>query len=98
MRVMTRKTLRLFWQKYSDSEQALKYWNDKMKKASYKSSNEVIEATPKSDTVGNNRIVFNICHNKYRLVALFRYDFQRVYVKFLGTHKEYDKIEDIKNI
>ncbi|MCE6989064.1 type II toxin-antitoxin system HigB family toxin [Dyadobacter sp. CY323] len=69
-----------------------------MKNASYQSPNEVIESNPRSDTVGNRRIVFNICHNKYRLIALFRYNMQRVYIRFLGTHKEYDKITDIKNI
>lgn len=98
MRVITKGTLREFWEKYPDSEQELKYWYDKMKNAKYNSPNEVIEDNPKTDTVGNNRIVFNISHNKYRLIATFRYRLKRVYIRFIGTHKEYDKIEDIKNI
>jgi mRNA interferase HigB len=98
MRIVTKGTLREFWELYPDSEQELKYWYDKVKNASYQTPNEVIEDTPKTDTVGNNRIVFNICRNKYRLIALFRYKIQTVYIRFIGTHKEYDNIEDIKNI
>lgn len=98
MRIITRGTLREFWERYPDSEQELKYWFEKIKHAEYASSNEVIEDNPKADTVGNNRIVFNICHNKYRLIALFRYNLRRVFIRFVGTHKDYDKIKDIKNI
>ncbi|WP_028665230.1 type II toxin-antitoxin system HigB family toxin [Runella zeae] len=98
MRIITKGTLKEFWEKYPDSEQELKYWYAKMKQANYQSPNEVIEDTPKTDIVGNNRVVFNICRNKYRLIVLFRYKLQRVYIRFIGTHKEYDKIEDIKNI
>jgi mRNA interferase HigB len=98
MRIITKGTLRDFWEEYPDSEQELKIWYEKMKKAKYQNSNDVIEDTPKTDTVGNNRIVFNICRNKYRLIALFRYKLQRVYIRFIGTHKEYDKIENIRDI
>lgn len=98
MRVITKGTLKEFWEQYPDAEQELKYWYKKMKITNYQSPNEVLADTPKTDTVGNNRIVFNICHNKYRLIALFRYKLQTVYIRFIGTHKEYDKIQDIKNI
>jgi mRNA interferase HigB len=98
MRIITKGTLREFWEFYPDSEQELKYWYDKIKNASYQTPNEVIEDNLKTDTVKNNRIVFNICRNKYRLIALFRYKIQTVYIRFIGTHKEYDAIEDIKNI
>lgn len=98
MRIITKATLQTFWEEYPDSEQELKYWHEKMKKANYNSPNDVIRDNPKTDTVGNNRIVFNICHNKYRLIVLFRYRLQAVYIRFIGTHKEYDKIENIKNI
>lgn len=98
MRIITKGTLREFWEKYPDSEQELKYWYDKIKNANYQTPNEVIEDNPRTDIVGNNRIVFNICRNKYRLIALFRYKLQTVYIRFIGTHKEYDTIEDIKII
>jgi mRNA interferase HigB len=90
MRIITKGTLREFWELYPDSEQELKYWYDKIKNASYQTPNEVIEDNLKTDTVKNNRIVFNICRNKYRLIALFRYKIQTVYIRFIGTHKEYD--------
>lgn len=98
VRIITKGTLKEFWEKYPDAEQELKYWHDKIKNASYASPNEVITENPKSDTVGNNRIVFNICHNKYRLIVLFRYNLQWAFIRFIGTHKEYDQIKDIKNI
>jgi mRNA interferase HigB len=98
MRIITKGTLRDFWEEYPDSEQELKNWYDKMKNAKYQNANDVIQDTPKTDTVGNNRVVFNICHNKYRLIALFRYNLQRVYIRFIDTHKEYDKIKNIKEI
>jgi len=98
MRIITKGTLKVFWEQYPDAEQELKYWYDKMRNASYQSPNEVIRDNPKADTVGNGRIVFNICRNKYRLIALFRYNIQRVYIRFIDTHKEYDKIQDIQNM
>lgn len=98
MRVISVKALRLFWEKYPDAEQSLKSWNKKIKEANYKNANEVKNETPTADQVGNNRVVYNIVGNKYRLVVLFRYDLQKVYIRFIGTHKEYDQIKDIKNI
>lgn len=98
MRVITKGTLREFWEKFPDSEHELKFWFQKMKDATYANANEVINETPKADAVGNNRMVFNICRNKYRLIVLFRYKIQIVYIRFIGTHKEYDLIKDIKNI
>jgi mRNA interferase HigB len=98
VRIITKGTLHDFWQQYPDAEHDLKFWYEKIKNSDYRSPNEVIADHPKADTVGNNRIVFNICRNKYRLIAVFRYNLQRVYIRFIGTHKEYDRITDIKNI
>ncbi|ACT95181.1 type II toxin-antitoxin system HigB family toxin [Dyadobacter fermentans] len=98
MRIITRGSLRDFWEKHPDAEQELKYWYEKMKRSEYQTANEVVVDNPRTDTVGNNRIVFNICRNRYRLIALFRSRLQRVYIRFIGTHKEYDRITDIRNI
>lgn len=98
VRIITKGTLHDFWKKNPDAEQELKFWYESVKNKEYRSPNEVIADYSKADTVGNNRIVFNICRNKYRLIALFRYNLQRVYIRFIGTHKEYDRIVDIKNI
>jgi mRNA interferase HigB len=91
MRIIKKKTLQDFWEQYPDAEQPLKYWFEKVKNASYQHPNDVIVDNPKSDTVGNGRVVFNITHNKYRLI-------QTVYIRFIGTHKQYDQIKDIGNI
>ncbi len=69
-----------------------------MRKGTYQNPNQVIADYPMADTVGNNRIVFNICHNKYRLIVTFRYTHKRIYIRFVGTHKEYDAIKDIATI
>lgn len=98
MRIITKGVLREFWEIYPDSEQELKVWYSKINQALYQTPNQVKEDTPSADNVGNNRFVFNICRNKYRLIVVFRYNLQRVYIRFLGTHKEYDTIKDIKNI
>lgn len=69
-----------------------------MLQTTYDNPNQVLRDFPTADTVGNGRIVFNIAHNKYRLIAYFRYGFYTVYVRFIGNHNEYDKIMDIKNL
>lgn len=98
MRIYSYKTLREFWDKYPDARTSLEIWNKRMENANFENSNQVIANFKGADTVGNNRIVFNIAHNKYRLVAYFRYSFFTVYVRFIGTHTEYDKIKDISNL
>lgn len=98
MRIFTRSTLREFWDRSPDARPALEFWYDTIEKTNFKSPNEVIKFFKNADTVGNGRVVFNITHNKYRLIAKFEYEKQFVFVRFLGTHNEYDKIEDIKNI
>lgn len=98
MRLFTDSTLKRFWKDYPDAEPSLKTWMEVVEDTDFESPNEVIQLFKGADTVGNNRIVFNVCRNKYRLIAKFQYERKLVFVRFLGTHKEYDKIIDIKNI
>lgn len=100
MRVISKTTLRAFWEKYPDAEIGLLTWLNKItdKEKKYEKPSDVTQDFYKSDFVGNGRIIFNITHNKYRLVVLFIYEIQICYVRFVGTHDEYDKIKDIKNI
>lgn len=98
MHVIAVSTMKTFWEKYPDAEGPLRAWYSEIKKADFQNPNEVIREYPMADVVRNNRIVFNICHNKYRLIVTFRYRYKRVYVRFIGTHKEYDAIQDIANI
>jgi mRNA interferase HigB len=98
MRVIAKRTLKQFWLKYADSEEQLSEWNNIVSKADWRNPNDVKKVFPSADHVGNNRMVFNICRNKYRLIVVFRYNIQMAYIRFIGTHDEYDKITDIKNI
>lgn len=98
MRIFTKATLVKFWNKYPDAYPSLKTWFDVMEENIFKAPNEVIKLFKGADTLGKGRIVFNICRNKYRLIAKFEYGKSFVFVRFLGTHKEYDRITDIKNI
>lgn len=100
MRVITKKRLNDFIEEYPDAKTSLKFWYDTINENSYFSIQEVIQQFRTADYVGNGRIVFNIAHNKYRLIAKFKLHpkAQRVYIRFIGTHSEYDKIIDIENI
>ncbi len=100
MRVITKKRLNDFIKEYSDAKAALKFWYDTVIENSFYASQEVIQIFNTADYVGNDRIVFNIARDKYRLIAKFKFNAraQVVYIRFIGTHKEYDKISDIANI
>lgn len=98
MRIFTKGVLRDFWNKYPDSESALKTWHEVNEERNFSNPNEVISLFKGADTVGNGRIVFNICRNKYRLIVKYEYSKKIAFVRFIGTHKEYDAINDIKNI
>ncbi len=92
MRILSKGTLRDFWELYPDAEAGLKMWFTKIKNGEYATPSEVIIDFKGADYVGN-RIIFNIAKNKYRLIASFRYDKQICYIHFIGTHSEYDKID-----
>ncbi len=98
MRIFTKATLRNFWGVYPDAKSSLEFWYETVEKATFRNPNEVIKHFKNADIVGNNRVVFNITQNKYRLIVKFEYNRQLAYVRFIGTHKEYDKIIDIQNI
>lgn len=92
MRVISRKTLREFWAKHADSEEQLKAWYQETEKASWKSINELKVDYPSASILKNNKIVFNIKGNNYRLIVKFNFDYQISWILFIGTHAEYDKI------
>ena len=94
MRVVSRNTLKTFWEQssYQDSEEALKAWYSEAKKADWKTPQDIKNKYRNASIVGNNRVVFNIHGNKYRLVVAVNYNFAMCYIRFIGTHKEYDQI------
>lgn len=100
MRIIAFRTLREFWEKpgFGDAEQQLRSWYKVICENEWENPHAIISTFKYADQVGNGVIVFNICHNKYRLIVRIRYDKQICFIRFVGTHKQYDRIKDIKNI
>jgi mRNA interferase HigB len=90
MRVLSRKTLRNFWEqsRYQDAEQPLKAWFREALSARWASPAQVKAACRSASIVGNTRVVFNIAGNKYRLVVQVNYRYGVVYIRFIGTHRQ----------
>jgi mRNA interferase HigB len=93
MRVIAISTLREFWTKHPDSEQALREWYVKTDRANWSSLNDIRNDSNSVDYVKNQRYVFNIKGSDYRLVAAIKFIPKLVYIRFVGTHSEYDKID-----
>ena len=98
MRIISRKALRKFWEKsgYSDAEQPLKAWFREAAKADWSSPAEVKAMYGSASLVGDSRVVFNIAGNKYRLVVKVNYPYRVMYIRFVGTHRQYDEIDVMK--
>ena len=92
MRVIAKKILKEFWEKHPDCEQQLKSWYQEAGNAEWKNSNEIKTEYPYASILSDNRVVFNIKGNKYRLIVKISYTFQIIWIRFIGTHSEYDKI------
>jgi mRNA interferase HigB len=99
MRIISRRALRQFWERrpYADSEQPLRAWFREASRADWKNPAEVKRAYRSASIVGKDRVVFNIAGNKYRLVVRINYAYRVVYVRFVGTHRQYDQI-DVKEV
>jgi mRNA interferase HigB len=93
MRVISRRSLREFWQARPDSESPLKAWFGEAKAANWKTPADVKAHYGSASILKNGRVVFNICGNRYRLVVRINYDYGVVYVRFVGTHRGYDAID-----
>lgn len=92
MRVIAKKILREFWEKHNDCEQQLKSWFQEASKAEWKFPNEIKSEYPSASIIGNDRIVFNIKGNTYRLIVKINFDYQMVWIRFIDTHAAYDKV------
>ena len=93
MRIIKRKTLSDFWQKHPDIKSALLAWYAEAHAAEWRSPQEIIKSYPYADPIGDNRVVFNIKGNRYRLVVKIHYNIGIVFIRFIGTHTEYDRID-----
>lgn len=92
MRVIAKKILREFWEKHNDCEQSLKSWYQEVSKAEWGNPNEIKSEYPSASIIGNDRIVFNIKRNSYRLIVRINFDYHMVWIRFIGTHAEYDRV------
>jgi mRNA interferase HigB len=93
MRIIARKTLREFWQLHPDAEQALRAWYHDAKQANWKTPTDIRQLYATASIIANNRVVFNIRGNQYRLIVAINYAYGIVYIRFVGTHQEYDQID-----
>ncbi len=92
MRVIAKSALRSFWEKHKDAENTLKGWYEEAARATWKTPSDIKAAYATASFLSHNRVVFNIRGNHYRLVVHVRYDIERVYIRFVGTHADYDRI------
>ena len=93
MRIIARSTRRTFWEKHADAEQPLKAWFKFASAADWVSPAAVKVDYRSASILKSGRAVFNICGNKFRLIAGVNYSVQVVYIKWVGTHAEYDDID-----
>jgi mRNA interferase HigB len=93
MRIIARRTLREFWEKHPDTEQPLKVWYREVKQVDWKKPSDIKSLYRQVSFVGNDRVVFNTKGNKYRLITAVDYRFGIVYIRFVGSHKQYDAID-----
>lgn len=97
MRIIAKKTLRDFWGNHAKSRKDLEEWYYVACKAIWLSPNDVKQIFPKASIIPNNRVVFDIVRGNFRLVVKFAYKTKIGYIRFIGTHNDYDKI-DVSNI
>ena len=97
MRILTFKKINKFIKKHANSDASLKDWYFKTKRNEWDKLTDIKQTFNNVYYVGNNRYVFNIKKGSYRLVAIIIFDSKKVYIRYIGTHADYDKI-DCKNI
>lgn len=98
MRIIAKRTLQNFWERFPSAKQQLLSWYQIFDKNNFSNSNEIKSVFGSADFVGSNKVIFNICGNHFRLIVKINYETQIVYILFVGTHKEYDELKDIKNL
>jgi len=93
MRVIARPAIISFYEQFPDSKGALESWYYEAKHANWKTPSDIKNKYGSASIVGNNRVVFNICRNKYRLVVKVEYRLAIIFIRFIGTHEEYNNID-----
>lgn len=93
MRIISRKTLREFWEQHPPARQALQAWYHDVKHATWKTPADIKAAYQNASIIPNSRVVFNIKGNQYRIVVATQYEYGILYIRFVGTHQAYDQID-----
>ena len=93
MRIISKAPLREFWEKYPAATLPLQVWYKETTAATWQTPNDVKAQHRNASIVGNNRVVFNIKGNDFRLIVAINYSISIVYIRFIGTHTEYDKLD-----
>ena len=93
MRIIAKRTLREFWERHPDAEEPLLAWYREVEKEDWDQPSQIKEKYRSASFVKGNRVVFNIKGNDYRLVVKINYPYRVVYVRFVGTHADYDAID-----
>jgi len=93
MRIISRKRLKEYWEEHPDTEEPLRAWYADAKQAYWTKPADIKDVYRNASFVANNRVIFNIKGNDYRLVVWIRYEYGCVYIRFIGTHREYDQID-----
>jgi mRNA interferase HigB len=96
MRIIALKTLREFWENHPDARQSLQAWYDDARHATWQSPSDIKATYCNASIVANNRVVFNIKGNNYRLIVAINYRFGIAYIRFIGTHAAYDRIDALQ--
>lgn len=94
MRIIAHRTLVLFYTMHADAETALEEWFQKTADAEWNTFADIKKTFGAVDAVGNQHFVFNIKGNDYRLVAVVKFKIKMVYIRYIGTHSDYDKVDD----
>jgi mRNA interferase HigB len=93
MRILSKSTLKTFWDNHPDSQAQLEAWYEEVVKADWATPQELKAQFGHASILKNNRVVFNIKGNNYRLVVKINYPYHVIYVRFIGTHSQYDEID-----
>jgi len=93
VRVFNRSTVRAFAASHADARQPLFAWFGEVESATWTSPDDIVKRYATASVLSKERIVFNIKGNKYRVVVAIKYEFLAVYIRFIGTHAEYDEID-----
>jgi len=93
MRVISKRMLREFWEAHPDCKEHLKAWHNEAEKASWQAPEHIRKDYPSASILKSKRFIFNIIGNTHRLIVRINYEYGLVWIRFIGTHKDYNKID-----